>query len=346
LRRLNQLVQQHLPGRRIASIMDDTVEALQASGKWGEPLPYESLSFPSGESSKTRDVWLRLTDVLLERGFGRDSGLIALGGGVTGDLAGFVAATYMRGVPYLQVPTTLLAMADASVGGKTGVDTPAGKNLVGAFHPPAAVLADPLVLETLPDEIFREGLAETVKHGLIADRDYFEWIERHISRITRREPEALTHLVRRSIEIKAGVVEADEREQGRRAILNAGHTVAHALERESHYALTHGPAVSLGLVVESQIAEDLEIAAPGLRQRVSRLLAGLGLPTASPRGLDAASIIAAMHQDKKNRAGEIHLALPVAIGQMHEAHGWTTPVKDDVIGAGLAVLRRAGGSSS
>jgi len=319
--------------------MDTTVEAIHASGRWGGPWPYESLSFPSGERSKTREVWLRLTDALLERGFGRESGLIALGGGVTGDLAGFVAATYLRGVPYLQVPTTLLAMVDASIGGKTGVDTPRGKNLVGAFHPPAAVLADPLVLETLPDELFREGLAETVKHGLIADREYFEWIEGHIPEISRRDPEALTHLVRRSIEIKAGVVEGDEREQGRRAILNAGHTAAHALRRESRYRLTHGPAVALGLLVECQIAEDLGMAAPGLRLRVSRLLEGLGLPTTSRHSFDPAAVLAAMHQDKKNRDGKIHMALPIAIGEMGQADGWTTPVEEDVIGAALAVLR-------
>ena len=315
------------------------MEALYASGRWGEPPPYQSLSFPAGERSKTRETWLRLTDALLDRGFGRDSGLIALGGGVTGHLAGFVAATYMRGVPYLQVPTTLVAMADASVGGKTGVDTPAGKNLVGAFHPPAAVLADPVVLGTLPDAVFREGLAETVKHGLIADLDYFEWMERHIPEIGRRDPEALTHLVRRSVEIKAAVVEEDEREQGRRAILNAGHTVAHALERESRYELTHGPAVALGLLAECQIAEDLDIAAPGLRQRVARLLADLGLPTRSTRGFDAAAVMAAMHQDKKNRDGETRMALPLTIGEMHHTGGWTTPVRDDVIGAALAVLR-------
>jgi 3-dehydroquinate synthase len=339
LGRLEQLVAQHLPGARIALIMDSTLHTLYGSGRLGPAWSFESLTFPAGEGSKSRESWCRLTDELLERGFGRDTGIVALGGGVTGDLAGFVAATYMRGVPYIQVPTTLLAMVDASVGGKTAVDTPKGKNLVGAFHHPSAVVADPLVLGTLPMETFREGLAETVKHGLIADRKYFEWMESHVSPIAGRDPDTLAPLIRRSIEIKADVVRIDEREMGCRAILNAGHTVGHALELEAGYELPHGHAVGLGLVVECQIAEDLKIAAPGLRARVSALLAELGLPTRLRRDLETEPVIAAMRRDKKNRAGHIHLALPAAIGQMQHSRAWTTPVPDDVIGAALAVIR-------
>ena len=336
--RLDQLVGQHLPRARVAMIMDSTLHSLYEAGRLGLAGSFECFTFPAGESSKSRATWARLTDELLERGFGRDSGIVALGGGVTGDLAGFVAATYMRGLPYMQVPTTLLAMVDAAVGGKTGLDTPSGKNLVGAFHHPTAVVADPLVLGTLPEETFREGLAETVKHGLIADPEYFEWMESRAAQIARRDPETLTHLIRRSIEIKSDVVRNDEREAGARAILNAGHTVAHALERESGYALPHGHAVALGLVVECQIAEDLKIAAPGLRARVSALLERLGLPIRAQRHFDSETVVAGMRQDKKNRAGKIHLALPVALGQMQHRSGWTTPVAHDVIGAALAVI--------
>ena len=239
---------------------------------------------PAGRASKTREQWARLTDALLEQGFGRDSGIVALGGGVAGDLAGFVAATYMRGLPYVQVPTTLLAMLDASVGGKTGVDTPQGKNLIGAFHPPAAVIADPLVLGTLPERDFRGGMAEAVKHGLIADAAYFAWMERNADALLRRDQAALTRLVRRSVEIKAEVVSGDEREAGRRAILNAGHTVAHALEHATAYALPHGEAVALGLVAECALAERSAWRPTGVRRSGCRPCSTrLGLPVQAGR---------------------------------------------------------------
>jgi 3-dehydroquinate synthase len=334
---LAALVARHLPGRRVAMLVDENVLPLYRSGQLGRAeWTGETLTFPAGEQSKSRDTWAHLTDALLERGFGRDSGIIALGGGVTGDLAGFVAATYMRGVPYVQVPTTLLAMLDASVGGKTGVDTAKGKNLVGSFHPPAAVIADPLTLGPLPARDYRAGLAEAVKHGLIADRGYFEWMETHASELTQRQPNTLTRLVRRSVEIKAEVVSHDEREAGRRAILNAGHTVAHALEQVSDYQLPHGEAVALGLVLECELAEQLGLADSGLRQRVSQLLTRLGLPDRVPPGIDPAALLGSMVGDKKNRAGQIHFALPATLGRMHQSNGWTTAVPDSAIRRVLA----------
>jgi 3-dehydroquinate synthase len=340
LGRLEELVQLHLPERRVAMIADAAVHELYRGGRLGRPVwEGETLTVPSGETSKTRDYWGRLTDQLLERQFGRDSGLIALGGGVTGDLAGFVAATYMRGLPYIQIPTTLLAMLDASVGGKTGVDTPHGKNLVGAFHPPAAVLADPLTLSTLPEREYRGGLAEAVKHGLIADRAYFEWMEAQADPLTRRDPEAVTHLIRRSVEIKAEVVSADERESGRRAILNAGHTVAHALEQVSNYEVPHGEAVALGLVAECELAERLGIAPSGLRGRVGGLLARLGLPQRLPGRLDPDAVLGGMAGDKKNRAAQIQFALAAALGRMHRPDGWTTGASDEAIRHAIEVLR-------
>jgi 3-dehydroquinate synthase len=339
LARLAELVGKHLPGRRVAMIADAFVDQLYRSGKLGAaPWNGETITFAAGERSKTRDSWARLTDSLMERGFGRDSGVIALGGGVTGDLAGFVAATYMRGVPYLQVPTTLLAMLDASVGGKTGVDTQQGKNLVGAFHPPTAVIADPRTLTTLPDGDYRAGLAEAVKHGLIADRAYFEWIEANVPALMSRGIETVTRLIRRSVEIKAEVVSGDERESGRRAILNAGHTVAHALEQVSGYELAHGEAVALGLVVECELAEQLGVASTGLRQRVAALLGRLGLPGRLPPRLEPSALFASMATDKKNRSGQIRFALAKQLGEMHGESGWTTPVPMEAIRAAMAAL--------
>ena len=332
LGRLGQLVDQHLPGRRVAMIADATVLQLYRAGRLG-PAAWtgDTFTIPPGETSKTRDSWARLTDELLERRFGRDSALITLGGGVTGDLAGFVAATYMRGLPYLQVPTTLLAMLDASVGGKTGVDTPLGKNLIGAFHPPTAVLTDPLTLRTLPEREYRGGLAEAVKHGLIADRAYFEWMEAEAPALRRRDPATVTRLVRRSVEIKAEVVSGDERETGRRAILNVGHTVAHALEQVSRYGLPHGEAVALGLIAESELAERLGIAPPGLRQRVAALVAGLGLPERLPGPLEPQALLGSMATDKKNRGSRIRFALVSGLGRVEEVDGWTTSVSEDLI---------------
>ena len=332
LSRLPELIGEKLAARRVALIADARVYQLYRSGQLGSaPWEGEALTFEPGEKSKTRESWARLTDALLERGFGRDSGLVALGGGVTGDLAGFVAATYMRGVPYLQVPTTTLAMLDASVGGKTGVDTAAGKNLVGSFHPPAAVIADPRTLATLPEREYRAGLSEAIKHGLIADAEYFVWIEANAAALIARDSQALSRLVRRSVEIKGEVVALDERESGRRAILNAGHTVAHALEQASEFELPHGEALSLGLLVELRLAEQLGIAPPELRGRLAALLAGLGLPTQLPRALNPDTLLGGMARDKKNRDGRIHFALASGLGRIHRASGWITPVPPEAI---------------
>ncbi len=296
------------------------------------------LTFPAGEAAKTRETWTRLSDEMLALGLGRDSAIVALGGGVVGDLAGFVAATYLRGIPYAQVPTTLLAMLDASVGGKTGVDTAHGKNLIGAFHPPAIVLADPLTLLSLPDRIFRAGLAEAVKHGLIADPAYFAWIETNARRILARDLEILTHLVVRSVELKAGVVGEDEREGGIRAILNAGHTIAHGLEHQSQYLLPHGEAVSLGLIAECRIAERMALAPAGTADRVQSVLRALGLPTRAG-AIAVPAVLEAMQLDKKNRDGAVRLALPVAIGAMHhDGTDWTAPVTADLLAAALDSL--------
>jgi 3-dehydroquinate synthase len=335
--RLETYLRRHLESRRIAMIADASVYQLYRGGRLGSaPTPIDAITFPAGERSKTRESWTALTDALLERGYARDCGIVALGGGVAGDLAGFVAATFMRGVPYIQVPTTLLAMLDASVGGKTAVDTPKGKNLVGAFHPPVAVVADPLTLRTLPEREFRGGLAEAVKHGVIADRSYFDWIEQSADALLGRDEAALERLVSRSVEIKAEVVGQDERESGRRAILNAGHTVAHALERALDFGIPHGEAVALGLVAESALAEDLGVAQAGLQHRVQRLLERLGLPSRLSQPVALTQVIAAMSGDKKNRENRIRFALPSGLGSMASDGGWTRNVDEPAIRSALA----------
>jgi 3-dehydroquinate synthase len=277
---------------------------------------------------------------MLAAHIGRDSAIVAIGGGVTGDLAGFVAATYLRGIPYIQVPTTLVAMVDAAVGGKVGVDTALGKNLVGAFHPPVLVVADPLTLMSLPEAEYRMGLAEAVKHGVIADREYFEWLGTNGRMIRSRQPGIVSQLVRRSIDIKASIVSEDEREAGRRAILNAGHSVAHALEQVSAWQLAHGEAVAIGLIVECRIAEQLGVAEAGLAQSVSAALQRFGLPVGIPPRLPRAELLEAMRRDKKNRDDTIRMALPRALGAMHrQGDDWTVPVESQVI---LAAMDQSG----
>ncbi len=316
------------PSARVVVIADAAVAARHATPVANADL----LTFPGGESCKTRAEWSRLTDLLLEREVGRDCVLVAFGGGVTTDLVGFVAATLYRGVPWIALPTTTLAMIDASVGGKTGVDTLAGKNLVGAFHPPAAVFVDPDTLTTLPEAVFRQGLAEAIKHAAIRDAAYGDWLREHADGLLRREPDLLVAAIRRSIEIKAAVVAADEHEQGERAILNAGHTLAHAIEAVSHYAVPHGEAVAIGLYGEARMAERLGLAVPGTADSIRALLTAFELPVLLPGGLDTDALLAAMRSDKKNRAGAIHMALPAAFGAMaRNGLRWTHPVDPETV---------------
>jgi len=340
---LPALVKAACPPGRYAVITDSHVaklygEKLVARCR-GAGLQVELLEFPAGERSKTRETWASLSDRMLAAQLGRDSAVIALGGGVVGDVAGFVAATYLRGIPCIQVPTTLLAMIDSSIGGKTGVDVPAGKNLLGAFHQPQLVVADLDVLGSLPAPQLAAGMAEAVKHGVIADRRYFDALEQEHRAVTAREPEALERVVRRSVEIKGEVVGADEREAGRRAILNFGHTVAHAIEATSKFATLHGEAVAIGMAYEARLAEALGIAEAGTADRLQRLLARYALPLELPRSATVDDLIAAMQLDKKAREGTVRFALPQAIGRMYaDGKSWTVAapqaVVRDVLGGG------------
>jgi 3-dehydroquinate synthase len=333
VRELEDLLHRHSPAPAYAVISDANVgrlygEALlrQLSGGGGRA---ELFTFPAGERNKTRETWASLSDRMLAAHFGRDSAVIALGGGVVGDVAGFVAATYLRGVPWVQVPTSLLAMIDSSIGGKTGVDVPVGKNLLGAFHQPRLVLIDLDFLQTLPQGQLAAGLAEAVKHGVIADAEYFAFLEREHGAILAKDAATLERVVRRSVEIKAEVVAQDEREVGRRAILNFGHTVGHAIEATSKYEVLHGEAVAIGMVYEARLAESSRIASAGTVQRLTALLERLGLPV-EHRDAPVDALIAAMYSDKKTRAGGIRVALPSAIGTAHgdARRGWTVSVEE------------------
>ena len=327
---------------RYAVISDDTVAPLYAGrvrSALGEGRT-KLYTVPAGEEQKTRAMWSTLTDAMLADSFGRDTAVVALGGGVIGDLAGFVAATYMRGLPFIQVPTTLLAMIDASIGGKTGVDTPTGKNLVGAFHQPSAVIADLDVLRTLPPEHLRAGLAEAIKHGVIADAAYFDDVAEAAPSIvsgSRQAAAALERVVVRSIAIKADVVRRDEREGGVRKTLNFGHTIGHAIELRSEYRMLHGEAVAVGMVLESRVAERLGVAEPGTSDRVLQAIERSGLPASRPANLTPDEILSATRGDKKARGGVVEYALPVRIGAMAGAdQGWSVAVADDIV---LEVLR-------
>ncbi len=325
------------PGvRHWVVIADHTVDELygdRVSRSFGaSDVSVRRLTFPAGERHKTRDTWASLTDRLLDLAVGRDGGIVALGGGVAGDLAGFVAATYMRGIPVVQVPTSIVAMVDSAVGGKTGVDTPLGKNLVGAFHAPARVVVDPATVETLPRAQRSEGLAEAAKHGAIIDDGYAREIRLHAGALLDGRPSVVEPVVRRSIEIKAEVVSQDEREGGLREVLNFGHTLGHAFEAASDYRLPHGHAVAVGMVCEARLGESLGLTAPGTADELRTLLEALELPVAPPAGWDPASVLGFVQADKKVRDGKARVVLLECMGRVAPAApGWAHPVAPNVM---------------
>jgi 3-dehydroquinate synthase len=277
---------------------------------------------PPGEAEKTLARFGELMQALAALRASRDAAIVALGGGVVGDLAGFAAACWMRGIAFVQLPTTLLAMVDSSVGGKTAVDLPQGKNLVGAFHQPAAVIADTDTLATLPPRELRAGLAEVVKYGAIRDPAFFAWLERHVEPLLARDPAALAEAVERSCRHKAAIVARDEYEQGERALLNFGHTFGHALETASGYGeLLHGEAVAIGMVMAARLAAALGHAPPEDAERLAHLLARLGLPL-FPRGpVDPQQLLDLMRLDKKTVSGKLRLILWRGLGRAEAMSG-------------------------
>lgn len=263
-----------------------------------------------GEPQKTLATWSGIIDQLVSMQARRDCNLIALGGGVVGDITGFAAAAYMRGVRFFQVPTTLLAQVDSSVGGKTGVNHNRGKNLLGAFHQPGMVLIDTRTLDTLPPREFRAGMAEVVKYGVIMDAEFLGWLEESVEAINDRQPSSLAFLIQRSVQCKAQVVAADETESGIRAILNFGHSFGHALEAITTYSeFLHGEAVAIGMVVAASLSEQRGLCPAGTAARLSRLLGALGLPIALPRRVSNAAMLEALQLDKKANAEGLRLVL-------------------------------------
>ena len=268
-----------------------------------------TLSLPDGEAYKTWETLQSIFDVLLQNACDRKTVLFALGGGVVGDITGFAAACYMRGVPFVQVPTTLLAQVDSSVGGKTAINHPIGKNMIGAFYQPERVVCDLRTLQSLPPRELSAGLAEVIKYGPIADMAFFDWIEHNLDALLQRNPQALAYAVQRSCEIKAHVVGQDERESGLRAILNFGHTFGHAIEAGLGFgAWLHGEAVGCGMVMAAQLSQHLGLVDAAFTQRLTRLIARAGLPTVGPDlGVDA--YVHHMRVDKKAEAGDIRFVL-------------------------------------
>ena len=274
-----------------------------------------SVALPDGEQYKTLETLAQVFDALVERRLNRDACVVALGGGVVGDMAGFAAACYQRGVDYVQVPTTLLAQVDSSVGGKTGVNHPGGKNLIGAFHQPRAVVADTDTLKTLPPREFRAGLAEVIKYGLIADAAFLGWIEANLDALLRLDGAALAHAIRRSCEIKAEIVAEDEREHGRRALLNLGHTFGHAIETATGYGeWLHGEAVGTGMLMAADLSCRLGWIGAADVARIRALLVRAGLPIAAPP-IGAGRALELMGMDKKVLAGRIRLVLMSKVGE-------------------------------
>ena len=312
------------PGRHVLVLSDSNVAPLYLDALCArlQGRQLRTVVIPAGEQEKNLSRFAEVVQALARLGASRDATVIALGGGVVGDLAGFAAACWMRGVRFVQLPTSLLAMVDSSVGGKTAVDLDEGKNLVGAFHQPAVVLADIATLDTLPARELRAGLAEVLKIGAIGDPDFFAWIEANAQSLLDREPAALERAIATSVCYKAGVVARDETEQGERMLLNFGHTFGHAIESELGYeGLRHGEAVGLGMLLAARLSSRLGRAPDADADRLQALLERLELPTRLPAGLDPSALLARMRLDKKAQSGRLRLVLWRGVGQAEVVEG-------------------------
>lgn len=289
--------------------------SLEAAGIGATPIVV-----PAGEESKSLDQLARLYREFSAAQLDRGSAVVALGGGVVGDLSGFAAASYLRGIGFIQVPTTLLAQVDASVGGKTGIDLESGKNLVGAFHQPELVLIDLEVLDSLPERAYRAGLAEVLKYGVIFDRPFFDYLTEHRTAILARDAHSLAEIIARSCEIKAEVVGQDERESGIRAILNYGHTIGHAVEAVAGYSrYLHGEAVSIGMAAANWLSQQIGWLSPEEAAQITALQAAYGLPVSLAERLEPNAVLQAMLHDKKTRSGELRFVLARQIGKVEVA---------------------------
>jgi len=312
-----ELLDVQIPGRDLLIVTNTTVARLYLA-KLTDSLAGRRVAeciLPDGEQHKTLQTAAWVFDALVAKKMNRDATVLALGGGVIGDMAGFAAASYQRGIGYVQIPTTLLAQVDSSVGGKTGVNHPGGKNLIGAFYQPLSVIADTDTLATLPDRELRAGLAEVIKYGCVWDPLLFDWLADNMAKLLARDLDALTYAIARSCEIKATVVARDEREQNLRAILNFGHTFGHAIEAATAYeSYLHGEAVGLGMLIAADLSQRLGLIDGAAKERVRDILTRAGLPTDAPR-VGAARALELMQMDKKVLAGAVRLVLLEKLGR-------------------------------
>lgn len=317
---LGHLLKEVMQPRRYAIISDEQVAALYGAqvvqALQAAQLEGELFTFPAGEASKHLATIEHLASSMARKGFDRGDAILALGGGVSGDMAGFLAAIYMRGIPFAQVPTSLLAQVDSSVGGKTGVDIPEGKNLIGSFYQPRLVLIDTDVLHTLPQNEFLAGMGEVIKYGVSLDAEFFTCLGQHREQILALEPVVLCSVISHCCALKAQVVEQDEREGGWRRVLNFGHTIGHAVEAASNYSLLHGFAVAIGMCAVADLAARCGYASAGVKKEVAALLQAYGLPTAIPQALEPERIAAFMQTDKKSIGRRLFFVLPTALGQV------------------------------
>lgn len=311
------IAKNHKAGRYII-VTDDNVGPLHGSGLIAvlktAGLTVDMIEFPAGEHSKNIDTAVEIAEKLLDLGADRNSLLLALGGGVVGDMAGFVASIFMRSVPYIQIPTTLLAQVDSSIGGKTAVDLPSGKNLLGTFYQPRAVFTDLHYLTTLPEKEFKNGLAEIIKYGIIDDEKMFSLLENNIEQVKRKDPALLLKLVEGCCRIKKSIVEIDEKEQGLRRILNYGHTLGHAIESESAFSIAHGEAVALGMTAAARISENVGYLESAECKRIEDLIGKAGLPGRIPVSLSTRGIMSRLKTDKKKDGDVVHFVLLKKIG--------------------------------
>jgi len=317
---LPAMLEARLGNRAAYWIWDERVWGLwreRAAGYgWPSMESGRLILFPASEMNKRLDSLENLARQMVRLGADRQSALVAVGGGVTGDVVGFLASVYMRGIPHFQVPTSLLAQVDSSIGGKTGVDLPEGKNLLGSFHQPQTIWMYPQFLETLPPEEFRQGMAEVIKSAMLGDEALWGDLEKHTEAIKRRDGDVLLRVIGASCAIKAGVVEADERESGYRMVLNLGHTVGHAIEKVSDYQVRHGDAVAMGLVAAARLAARLGKLADIEVSRLERLCTAWELPVRIPASFSPESLLSAIQTDKKRMRGTLHFVLPVRIGEV------------------------------
>ncbi len=328
------LLRPHVAGRQVMIVTNETVAPLylEAVKNTLNGLEVHVTVLPDGEQYKNIATLEIIFDNLMAARCDRGTTVLALGGGVVGDIAGFAAACYQRGVPYIQVPTTLLAQVDSSVGGKTAVNHPRGKNMIGAFYQPQAVIADTDTLSTLADRELRAGIAEVIKYGLIRDAEFLAWLEQHVPELLVRDPEALTFAINRSCQAKAEVVAADERERGERALLNLGHTFGHAIETALGYGQwLHGEAVALGMVMAAFMSSHLKDLSTADYRRVMDLVSQTGLPVAPPAAITRSRLLSLMQSDKKVSAGTVRLVLLKKLGHAYLCDDYPPTTLDDTL---------------